>query len=209
MSVQSKNPHAGVSDIYVVDEESHLGDMLGETLAERGRVVTKFIKGEAFFDTFIANDSSCVVFSQQLPDMSGIDLLRRLRIVGCRSPAIMIGASVGAAMVVVAMEAGAVDVLEKPYKRDAILAGIERASLKARNDALASAARTHAATSLGRLTPRERQILDMVLDGHPSKNIACDLGISQRTVENHRASVMRKSGVKSIPALARLAMSVS
>jgi DNA-binding CsgD family transcriptional regulator len=72
-----------------------------------------------------------------------------------------------------------------------------------------AAARAKASARLAELTPREWQVMDLVLDGHPNKNIAADLGISQRTVENHRASVMLKSGVKSLPALARLVMAVT
>ncbi len=72
-----------------------------------------------------------------------------------------------------------------------------------------SAWRETAASRLSGLTPRQRQIMDLVLDGHPSKNIAADLGISQRTVENHRAEIMRKTGAKSLPALARLALAAA
>ncbi len=72
-----------------------------------------------------------------------------------------------------------------------------------------SAWRTHALVVIATLTDRQRQIMDLVLAGHPSKNIAADLGISQRTVENHRATIMKKTGAKSLPALARLAVAAA
>jgi two-component system CheB/CheR fusion protein len=109
-------------------------------------------------------------------------------------------------MAVAAMKAGAADFIEKPVGGSELLAGIERALELSRDSGKLSAARAAAAGHLAALTPRQREIMDMVLAGHPSKNIAADLGISQRTVENHRAAIMRKTGTKSLPALARLAL---
>ena len=109
-------------------------------------------------------------------------------------------------MAVQAMKAGAADFIEKPIGRDELLASIERALEQSRDSAKLSAWRETAAMRLAGLTARQRQIMDLVLAGHPSKNIAADLGISQRTVENHRAAVMKKTGSHSIPALIRLAL---
>jgi len=108
------------------------------------------------------------------------------------------------AMAVEAMKAGAVDFLAKPVDRDELMAGVRRALAHARDDELEAATREEAMHRLAGLTPRQTEILEKVLAGHPSKNIATDLGISQRTVENHRAAIMRKTGAKSLPALARL-----
>ncbi len=86
---------------------------------------------------------------------------------------------------------------------------MERALEQAGDSAKLSAWRESAATALAGLTARQRQIMDLVLAGHPSKNIAADLGVSQRTVENHRAAVMKKTGSRSIPALIRLALAAA
>ena len=113
-------------------------------------------------------------------------------------------------MAVQAMKAGASDFIEKPISR-------ERTARQRRARSRAVAGLEQAVSPGGRLrrthiaglTPRQRQIMDLVLAGHPSKNIAADLGISQRTVENHRASIMKKTGAKSLPALARLALAAA
>ena len=107
------------------------------------------------------------------------------------------------------MKAGAADFLEKPISNGELLASIERALEQSRDSNKLVAWRESAASHIAGLTQRERQIMVLVLAGHPSKNIAADLGISQRTVENHRASIMKKTGTKSLPALARLAVAAA
>jgi len=109
-------------------------------------------------------------------------------------------------MAVQAMKAGAVDFIEKPVGHEDLLASVRHALDEMRDTAKLSAWRETAATRVGSLTARQRQILDLVLAGHPSKNIAADLGISQRTVDNHRAAIMRKTSSKSLPALIRTAL---
>ncbi len=104
------------------------------------------------------------------------------------------------------MKAGASDFIEKPISRDELLASVDRALEQSRDAEKLSAWREDAAGHIAGLTPRQRQVMELVLAGHASKNIAADLGISQRTVENHRASIMTKTGTKSLPALARLAL---
>ena len=112
-------------------------------------------------------------------------------------------------MAVRAMKAGVSDFIEKPISRDELLASVERALEQSRDSSKLSARREDAARHVAGLTPRQHQIMELVLAGHPSKNIAADLGISQRTVENHRASIMKKTGAKSVPALARLALAAA
>jgi two-component system CheB/CheR fusion protein len=112
-------------------------------------------------------------------------------------------------MAVQAMKAGAVDFIEKPVGHEELLACVERALDQTHDTAALSASRETAALCVASLTTRQRQILDLVLAGHPSKNIAADLGISQRTVDNHRAAIMRKTGSKSLPALIRTAIAAA
>jgi len=109
-------------------------------------------------------------------------------------------------MAVEAMKAGALDFIEKPIGREELIAGVERALELSQDSSKAQEWREAAATHLAGLTPRQREVMDRVLAGQASKNIAADLGISQRTVENHRASIMKRTGSKSLPALARLAL---
>ena len=112
-------------------------------------------------------------------------------------------------MAIKAMKAGATDFIEKPFSRDELLASVGRALEMARDAGNIVAAHRDAADKIASLTPRQREVMDMVLAGHPSKNIAADLRISQRTVENHRAEIMARTGSKSLPALARLALAAA
>src|ERR1700681_8369 len=98
------------------------------------------------------------------------------------------------AMAVEAMKAGAADFIEKPVGYKELLDSVERALEQAGDSAKASAWKETATHSIACLTARQRQVMDLLLAGHPSKNIAADLGVSQRTVENHRAAVMKKTG---------------
>jgi two-component system CheB/CheR fusion protein len=109
-------------------------------------------------------------------------------------------------MAVAAMKAGAVDFIEKPFSAADLLAGVAHALELARDAGKLAARREDATAHLSGLTNRQREIMELVLAGQPSKIIAADLGISQRTVENHRAAIMRKTGAVSLPALARLAL---
>ena len=138
--------------------------------------------------------------------MDGFELLQRLSDAGHWLPAIMITGNSDVPMAIQAMKAGVSDFIEKPISRDELLASVERAVEKSHDSSKLSARREEAANHVAGLTPRQRQIMELVLAGHPSKNIAADLRISQRTVENHRASIMKKTGSKSVPALARLAL---
>ena len=144
-----------------------------------------------------------------MPGMGGIALLERLKAENRGLPAIMITGHGDVPMAVEAMRAGAADFIEKPVGYQELIASIERALEQAADSAKLSAWRETATTSLAGLTARQRQVMDLVLAGHPSKNIAADLGLSQRTVENHRAAVMKKTGSRSIPALIRLALAAA
>ena len=139
-----------------------------------------------------------------LPGMNGLELLRLLHDAGDRLPAIIITGNSDVPMAVEAMKAGASNFIEKPISRGELLDSIERALEQSRDSSKLSAWQDSATHHIAGLTPRQRQIMELVLAGHPSKNIAVDLGISQRTVENHRASIMKKTGSKSLPALAQV-----
>jgi two-component system CheB/CheR fusion protein len=108
-----------------------------------------------------------------------------------------------------AMKAGALDFIGKPFGRAELLASVERALDQARDSGKLEAWRANAASQIADLTQRQQEIMTRVLAGDPSKIIAADLGISQRTVENHRAAIMRKTGAASLPALARLAVAAA
>jgi two-component system CheB/CheR fusion protein len=195
--------------IFIVDDDSHIREGLREVLEESGQVAEAFATCEAFFAAYRPGREACLILDAYLPGMDGIELLRRLRVAGRKLPVIMITGNSDVPMAIKAMKAGAIDFIEKPIHPAELLTSIERALEQSRDSSKASAWKEDAASHLSGLTTRQRQIMGMVLSGHPSKNIAADLGISQRTVENHRASIMKKSGSKSLPALARLAIAAT
>jgi two-component system CheB/CheR fusion protein len=192
--------------IFVVDDDDSIRGAIRAVLEDDDREVEDFATCEAFLAAFRPGRPGCLVLDAYLPGMSGLTLLRRMREAGHSLPAVMITGNGDVTIAVEAMKAGASDFIEKPIGRAELLASVDLALERSRDSGKLSAWRNDAASHVARLTPRQRQIMDMVLAGHPSKNIAADLGISQRTVENHRASIMAKTDTKSLPALARMAL---
>ena len=200
---------SGAAIIFVVDDDQGIRDALRSVLEDDGRIVEDYGDCESFLAAYRPGRESCLLIDAYLPGMSGLELLQRLRQAGHKLPAIMITGDSDVPMAVCAMKAGAMDFIEKPVGRHDLLASVERALEQSRDTGKLLAWRDCAATHVATLTPRQRQIMDLVLAGHPSKNIAADLGISQRTVENHRASIMKRTGSKSLPALARVALAAA
>jgi two-component system, chemotaxis family, CheB/CheR fusion protein len=194
------------STIFVVDDDRTLREAMRDLLSENGYAVELFADAPAFLEAYRPGREGCLLVDVLMPGMSGVELIERLKAEGRQLPAIMITGGGAVPMAVQAMKAGAVDFIEKPVGQEDLLASVKRALEHTRDTAALSARREAAALSVASLTTRQRQILDLVLAGHPSKNIAADLGISQRTVDNHRAAIMRKTGSKSLPALVRTAL---
>ena len=195
--------------VFVVDDDSNIRAMLRTVLEQGGHPVEDYPGGEAFLAAYRPGREGCLLVDAAMPGMDGLEVLRRLNAAGHRLPAIVVTGSGDVAMAVGAMKAGALDFMEKPVSTPDLLAGIGRALNQSHAAEERSAWQRAAAGSIAGLSPRQRDVMAMVLAGHPSKNIAADLGISQRTVENHRASIMRKTGVKSLPALARLVLAAA
>lgn len=190
--------------IFVVDDDSHIRDVIRNLLEENGRTVEDYATAEAFLAAYRPGRPACLLVDANLPGMSGLDLLRRLVEEDHGMPTIMITGEGDVAIAVQAMKAGALDFIEKPIGSGELIASVERALDLSHNKVRQSEVQEQAAERISSLTPRQRQIMDLVLAGHPSKNIAADLGISQRTVENHRAAIMQKTETTSLPELARL-----
>jgi two-component system CheB/CheR fusion protein len=195
--------------IFVVDDDNSVRAALRSVLEDDGRTVADFVSCEAFLDAYRPGREACLLIDANLPGMNGLELLRRLGKDGHRLPSVMITGKADVAMAVEAMKAGASDFLEKPVGRDELLACVERALDHSQDASKLAAWREDAVRHMAGLTQRQKEIMKMVLAGCPSKNIAADLGISQRTVENHRAAIMKRTGVKSLPALARMAIAAA
>ncbi len=195
--------------VYVVDDDAVVRETLREVLEQNGLLVQDFGSCEAFLTHFHPGPDCCLLVDANLPGMSGLELLQHLRRDGQTLPAIMITGYGDVRMAVQAMNAGASDFIEKPARETELMDSLTRALENSRDSGKLTAWHVEAVQRLSGLTARQHEIMKLVLAGHPSKNIAMDLGISQRTVENHRAAIMTRSGVKSLPALARLALAAA
>ena len=195
--------------INVVEDDSGMREELGAELEQDGYVIKLYAAAETFLEDYQPGGAQCLILDAYLPGMNGLHLLRYMADIGIRVPTIMVTGLSDTQIIVDAMKAGAIDFIEKPVQmtdlRKSIAMAIEQSSDRASREVyLAEVAKRYAG-----LTPRQAEVMELVLAGHPSKNIAADLGISQRTVENHRAAVMEKTNSKSLPALARFAGALS
>jgi two-component system CheB/CheR fusion protein len=192
----------------VIDDDRAIREGMRELLAEVGYSVEVFADGAAFFQTTLPYHG-CVLVDAVMPIMSGIEIIEKLRAAGQMIPAIVVTGRGDVGMAVKAMKAGAIDFIEKPANPEGLLAIVAHALSSARGAEMQSATHAAAEISIAGLSPRQRQILELVLEGLPSKNIAADLGISQRTVDNHRAAIMKKTGSKTLSALIRVAIAAA
>jgi two-component system, chemotaxis family, CheB/CheR fusion protein len=192
--------------IYVVEDDRILRHTLQSAL--QGKNTRFFATCDAFLEFYTPSLSGCLVVDNIMPGMRGVELLERLASQACRLPAIMVTGHGDIPTAVRAMKAGAIDFIQKPITYDALLTAIQSA-LRSEHDgwqerrSWKQSVESHIASSL---TKRERQIMTLVVNGLSSKAIAQLLGISSRTVENHRAAVMKKTGASSIPDLTRMAL---
>jgi two-component system CheB/CheR fusion protein len=207
--VPAHRPSQDEPVVYVVDDDDDVRRAICSVLEDEHIVVQTFHTAEAFLHAFQPGREACLLVDAYLPGMGGLDLLHQMTKAGHQLPTMMITGHSDVAIAVQAMKAGASEFIEKPIGRLDLLAAVSRALVQAHDATSSSAWRTSASAKIAALTSRQHEILDLVLAGHPSKNIAADLGISQRTVENHRASIMKKTGAKSLPALARLALAAA
>ena len=190
--------------IFVVDDESPVREAMRELLQGEGWAVEVYSSGEAFLEAYRPGREGCLVVDARMPRMGGLELLERLKVEDGSLPAIMITAHADVRLAVRAMKAGAMAFLEKPVQYDELIVNIERALELTRNSVALSSLRAAAARRMADLTSRERQVVEMVVDGNPNKQIAYVLGISQRTVETHRATAMKKLGARTLSELIHL-----
>jgi two-component system CheB/CheR fusion protein len=191
--------------VFVVDDDREIREAMRDMLERHGCRPEIFADGSSFLEAYSPDRAGCLLADARLPGIGGLQLIERLAELQPSFPVIMITAYGDVAMAVTAMKAGAFDFLQKPVRQSELLDCIERA-LNYSHERPGTAERNIAATKIERLTARQREILDLVLTGKPSKNIAADLHISQRTVDNHRAAIMRKLGAKTLSALIRVAL---
>ena len=195
--------------IFVVDDDSLVREAMSGLFRKEGWSVEAYSNGSAFLEAYRPGREGCLVLDARMPGMSGLELLDYLKAAGSGMPTIMITGQADIRMAVRAMKAGAVGFLEKPVQGDELLANIERALELARNSAVLSSFHAQAARRIASLTTRERQVMKLVVEGNPNKQIAYVLGINQRTVETHRATMMKKIGARSLAELIHLTIAGS
>ena len=194
--------------VYIVDDEASIRDSLAMLLRSVGLASQSFTDARAFLAAYQARAESCLVADVRMPGMSGIELLEALRERGARLRVVIITGHGDIAMAVRAMKAGAVDFIEKPFHDQILIDAVHRALARAgeTDDTPAIADAEALRARLSTLSPREREVMALVVEGRPNKTVATRLGLSTRTVEVHRAKVMEKMQARSIADLVKMAM---
>jgi len=190
--------------IVVVDDDPVVSAGLVSTLENAGFRAVHYACAEDLLLTDWAKQAACILLDANLPGISGVEALRRLGAAANHVPVVMITGTADVGLAVQAMQAGACDFIEKPASEKEILTAIDRAITLCAGGSVLEKLQGEGMRFMAQLTPRQLEILHLVVEGRANKNIAAALSISQRTVENHRARIMQKSGVKSLPALARM-----
>jgi two-component system response regulator FixJ len=189
--------------IALIEDDDAVLDSLRLLLQSRGFAVTGFKSAETFLCSIQAKSMDCIVSDVRLPGKSGVDLQRLLKAKGIETPIILITGHGDIAMAVTAMREGASDFIEKPYDAELLIASIERTlATKQRVKSLENE-RQLLSQRAAELSPRQREVMDLVAAGLSSKQIAARLGISHRTVENYRAWIMERMDAGNVAELVR------
>lgn len=196
------------AQVYIVEDDDAVRDSLQMVLESVGYTVTTFSSANAFLEAYNPDMAGCIVLDIRMPGMSGMELQRKLNERNSILPIIFVTGHGDVPMAVEAMQQGAVDFVQKPYREQELLEKIERAFAIDRANREGLQQRQAIAARLESLTPRELDVLRLMVEGRANKVIAIELDISQRTVEIHRARVMEKLGANSLAHLVRMVMAV-
>ncbi|MFP5449640.1 MAG: response regulator FixJ [Alphaproteobacteria bacterium] len=195
------------SVVHVIDDDEAMRDSLAFLLDTAGLKARTYDSAGQFLAAVDTAPAGVIVTDIRMPEMSGLELVRRLKSTGCAYPVIMITGHGDVPLAVEAMKAGVVDFLEKPFDEDSLLAAIRTAQHPP--EALSEdPERERVRAILDSLSPREHEVLDGVVEGKLNKVIAHELGISPRTVEVYRANVMSKTGARGLSELIRMVLLV-
>jgi RNA polymerase sigma factor (sigma-70 family) len=193
------------SIVFVVDDDASVRDAISRLLGTVGLPVKEFGSALDFLAGDRPEEPSCLVLDVRLPGISGIDFQRQLNKANIRIPIIFITAHGDVPMSVKAMKAGAVEFLIKPFHDQDLLDAVQTAIEKDRLRRLREAEIAELQQRLSTLTPREREVLPLVISGLLNKQIAAEINASEATVKVHRSQLMRKLEAKSVPDLVRMA----
>ena len=194
--------------IHLIDDDEALRESVAFLLRAADFEVKGFSSAEAFLASLPDASLSCVITDVRMPDMSGIELIRRLKELKVDVPVIVITGHGDVALAVEAMKLGATDFFEKPFNDDLLLASVRAALQEQAHHTKRHAERAEIEQRLARLSAREKDVLTGLIEGRANKQIAFDLGISPRTVEIYRANLMTKMQADSLSDLVRMALIV-
>ena len=191
--------------VFLVDDDEAIRHSASFMLRHAGFTVKTFPDGLVFLDSVKSEDEGCILLDVRMPGMDGLAVQSTLNRRGINMPVIILTGHGDVPVAVEAMKGGAIEFLEKPYEKKALVAAIENAYELLDKQATDDRRGREAAAKLSALTPRERQVLECLVEGLTNKGIAEALSISPRTVEIHRAHMMEKLQVDSLSAALRIA----
>lgn len=194
--------------VHVVDDDAGIRDSLAFLLDTADFISRTYESAAALLARADRLEAGCIVTDVRMPDMNGLEMVRRLTAMGVRHPVIVMTGHADVPLAIEAMKAGVVDFIEKPFDEAQLLAAITAALEQGKAQRNQDGAVAETRKRLAALSPREREVLQGLIEGHANKVIAFDLGISPRTVEIHRANLMSKMQARSLSELVRMALSV-
>lgn len=192
--------------VFIVDDDEFVRDSLAALLLAKGMEAVPFASAEAFLLGYRPVTSGCAIIDMRMPGMDGLTLLEHLRNRNITLPVIVVTGHGDVPLAVRAMKAGAADFIEKPYTNTAILDAVAKTLQAAPAGMLPDMDVADVRSRIASLTNRERDILQQLIIGNPNKVIAFQLSISPRTVEIHRANLMKKMNADSLSHLIRMAL---
>ncbi len=194
--------------VHIVDDEEPVRKSLAFLLTMAGFTVRVHDSASGFLAAAKTITKACLITDLRMPDMSGVELLEKLKETGTSIPAVVITGHGDVPMAVAAMKAGAVDFIEKPFEDETLVEAIKRAASQLEESPVSTVDAATLRARLNSLSERERQVLSAVVAGLPNKTIGFDLGISPRTIEVHRANIMSKMQARNLPELVRMSIAM-
>ena len=197
---------SGAGVVFIIDDDAAVRESLGALLEAKGLEVEAYDSGDAFLAAYRPEFRGCALVDLRMPGTDGLALIERLKARGASLPIVVVTGHGDVPLAVRAMKAGAIDFIEKPYNDQAILDAVRQALARTAAPVASETEAANATDLIAKLTPREREVLQQLVIGRPNKIIAHELKISPRTVEIHRANLMRKLEAASLAQLVRLGL---
>lgn len=190
--------------VYIVDDDEAVRESLGLLLESVDQISSSFPSATHFLDAYHDDMAGCMVLDIRMPGMNGMELQKKLSDMNSILPIIFVTGHGDVPMAVEAIQQGAIDFIQKPYREQDLLDKINKALNLDNQQRAVLKEQLSINERIATLTPREKQVMDMMIEGNANKVIAIDLGISQRTVEIHRSRVMEKMNTHSLAHLVRM-----